>query len=100
MPVIIFYFILRNPAPAGWFVCLKSNEPFILDNDVQPIKNLTQMYDQRIERGKRARELLRDVYSGSSRPPLAHPHNDLRNWHTYDKYGGMFWDYAQGSGKE
>ena len=99
MPVIIFSFLLRNPAPAGRFVCVSSNEPFLLDNDVPPIKNLTEMYDQRIERGKTARELLREVlYSESSN--LTDAQTDIVNWFTYDKYGGMFWDYAQGSGKK
>ena len=95
MPVFLFSFILRNPAPAGRFVCLSSNEPFILDNDVQPIKNLTEIYEQRIERGQRARELLKEAMFFSD--DRSH---DIINWFTYDKYGGMFWDYAQGNGNE
>ena len=95
MPVFLFSFILRNPAPAGRFVCLSSNEPFILDNDVQPIKNLTENYEQRIERGQRARELLKEAMFFSDERS-----HDIINWFTYDKYGGMFWDYAQGNGNE
>ena len=99
MPIVIFSFILRNPAPAGRFVCVSSKGPFLLDNDVQPIKNLTEMYDQRIERGKRARELLKEVLE--IKPGnLSNIEGDIVNWVTYDKYGGMFWDYAHGSGKE
>ena len=95
MPVFLFSFMLRNPAAAGRFVCLSSNEPFILDTDVQPIKNLTEMYEKRIERGQRARELLREAKFFPDQRT-----SDIINWFTFDKYGGMFWDYAQGNGNE